>query len=87
MIKHDSKGVLEAATESRSLRRRDHLLPLMVERQAQGRVADQVRNVLAKHRHAIADVGPSASHHQGVADAKRRSDWNDRNIERIRLTQ
>lgn len=87
MVKHDGEGVLEAATELRSLRRRDRLLPLMVERQARCRIADRARNVLAKHRHAIADIGPSASHHQDAAEAKRRSDRSDRNIERVRPTQ
>ena len=87
MVQHGNTGGPEAVAGGEPPRRRDRFLPLMVERQARGRIEDRARNVLAKHRHAVADVGLSASHGQGAADAKRWSDRNDRNIERIRSTQ
>lgn len=87
MVQHNNMGVLEAAKSLKPSRRRDRFLPLMVDRQAQGRIADRARNILAKHRYAVADLGPLTAHRQDVADAKRWSDRNDQNIERIRSTQ
>ncbi len=87
MVERDSKGVLEVAKEPKPTRRRDRFLPIMVERQQVSGIADRARNVLAKHHHAVADIGPSTSHYEGVIDDRRRSDRNDRNIDRIRSSQ
>lgn len=68
-------------------RRRDRLLPAMVERQRRSGVAHSARNILAKHHHAVADIAPVAAYDLAVIAAKRRADIDDRNIARIRATQ
>lgn len=97
MVERNSKGVPQAASDlkltdqaligPKPMRRRDRLLPALIERQRRSGISHSARNILGKHHHAVADIGPGIAQDRLVIAAKWRSDTDTRNIGRIRATQ
>lgn len=83
----DVEALPETARLPKVPRRRDRLLPAIMERQRRSGVAHSARNILAKHHHAVADIASAAAYDLAVTAAERRADTDDRNIARIHATQ